>query len=129
VPSTISSHLKNLKHPEYDVEDTAVVTLDYGDKLAQINLTWAAGSRANSVWIAGTEGSISYAGGALAHSVNGSVQTIEMPNIADKQQYIGWYASLFKEFIRRVEGRLPSGDLLDEAATVMKLLELSYHSS
>jgi predicted dehydrogenase len=129
LPSDLHSVLRTLKHPEYHVEDTAVVMLDYADKLVQINLTWAASQRANSILIAGTEGSLSYDGAKLLLTTAAGTKDIPMPNIADKSQYIKWYASLFKEFYRRVQEKNFSKDLLLEAVKVMELLDLSYNST
>ena len=129
IPSNLSSLLRTLKHPEYGVEDTAVVMLDYQDMLAQINLTWAASQRANSILIAGTEGSLSYDGTKMILTRESGSRDIPMPNIADKNQYIQWYASLFKEFVRRVNEKNYSKDLLAEAFKVMELLDLSYNST
>ena len=129
VPEHLSAILRTLKHKEYSVEDTAVVTLEYPTMLMQINLTWAASHRANSVYIAGTQGSLSYDGAKLFHTTSEGIREIPMPDVSDKNQYVGWYASLFTEFANRVERKDSSTDLLDEAAIVMKLLESSYRAS
>ena len=128
-PNNVSSVLKTLKHFDYSVEDTALVTLEYDDKLVQLNLTWAASSRANTLLITGTEGTLSYTGTSLRHTLNGNARELPMPDISDKQQYVAWYVSLFREFSRRVEEHDTRGDLIDEAAIVMKLLDLSYRRS
>ena len=57
--------LRTLKHSDYGVEDTAAVTLEYEGMMMQLTLTWAAGGRANSVFIAGSQGSLSYDGTRL----------------------------------------------------------------
>jgi predicted dehydrogenase len=129
VPRKVSAILRTLKHQDYGVEDTAVVTLEYPGTLMEINLTWAASIRANSVYIAGANGSLSYDGQRLLHTDAGGVREIPMADVSDKTQYISWYATLFREFANRVERGDRSTDLLDEAATVMKLLDLSYRSS
>ena len=129
MPAGVHAILRTLKHKDYAVEDTAVVTLEYPEMLMEINLTWAAAQRANSVLIVGTEGMLSYNGSSLVLSDAHGSRELPMPNVSDKQQYIGWYASLFKEFLRRVETRDCSDDLLCEAVNVMKLLDLSYQSS
>jgi predicted dehydrogenase len=129
IPKKVSSLLRTLKHSDYTVEDTAVVTLDYGGRLMQCNLTWAANHRANSAFIVGTEGTLTYDGTTLLQESTSGIKEIPMPDVSDKKQYIAWYASLFKEFVARVEGKNTSTDLLEEAAMVMKLLDLSYRGS
>lgn len=129
VPQKVTATLRTLKHEDYGVEDTAVVTLAYEDKLLQLNLTWAANHRANSVSIIGTQGALSYDGEKLMHTTVGRSKEIPMPDISDKREYITWYAALFREFTQRVEERNYGDDLLNEALTVMKLLDLSYRGS
>jgi predicted dehydrogenase len=129
LPKRVCGILRTLKHAEYGVEDTAAVTLDYGDKLMQINLTWAAGERMNGMSIAGTKGTLTYDGSRMILSSPAGATEIPMPNVADKNQYIEWYAKLFAEFAGRVQSRNFNTDLLDEAVNVMKLLALSSKSS
>ncbi len=129
MPSRVSATLRNLKHHDYGVEDTAVVMLEYPGTLMQINLTWAAGQRANSVFIAGTKGSLSYDGRCLVQTDAAGSREIPMPDVSDKSQYIRWYGDLFEEFCRRVEAKNTAPDLLIEAVNVMKLLELSNRAS
>lgn len=129
MPRKLTSVLRTLKHAEYSVEDTAIVTMEYDDKLVQVNLTWAANARANSVWITGTEGTLAYSGSTLRHSFNGITRELPVADVADKQQYIDWYASLFREFVLSVEHGDKREDGIDEAAAVMNLIDLSYRAS
>lgn len=129
LPQRIGATLRTLKHKEYAVEDTALVTIEYPGTLMQINLTWAAGQRANSVQISGTKGALSYDGVRLLHLHERGVTEIPMPDVSDKSQYIAWYASLFDEFLCRIQEGNSATDLLDEATAVMRMLELSYRSS
>ncbi|HUL45104.1 MAG TPA: Gfo/Idh/MocA family oxidoreductase [Bacteroidota bacterium] len=129
MPQKISALLRSIKHREYGVEDTAVVTLEYPALLMQLTLTWAASNRANSVYIAGTSGSLSYDGSRLLHTTEQGTRQIPMPDVSDKNQYIEWYAKLFQEFARRVNGKIVTTDLLEESVNVMNMLEVSYRSS
>lgn len=129
VPRTVSSVLRTLKHAAYGVEDTAMVTLEYDRHLIQINLTWAASHRANSVYIAGTLGSLSYDGSKVLLSSTDGVKEIPMPDVSDKKQYVSWYASLFLEFASRIKEKNYAHDQLCEAMNVMKLLDLSYRAN
>ena len=128
-PKSVSAALRTLKHQAYGVEDTALVTLEYPGMIMQLSLTWAAGRRANSVTIVGTKGSLEYDGARLLHVDEKGSRELPMPDVSDKSQYTGWYASLLKEFLRRVETGNTSDDLLCEALTVMRLLDLSSRSS
>jgi predicted dehydrogenase len=128
-PKAVSAVLRTLKHADYGVEDTAAVVLEYEGMLMQLTLTWAAGQRANSVFIAGSRGSLSYDGTRLVLAGPDGAREIPMPDVSDKKQYVAWYAALLNDFRVRIEAKAASGDLLEEATTVMKLLELSYRSS
>ncbi|HEV8537771.1 MAG TPA: Gfo/Idh/MocA family oxidoreductase [Bacteroidota bacterium] len=128
IPQNVSSVLRTLKHHEYGVEDTALVTLEYPGALVQINLTWAANSRSNSAFIIGTKGSLAYDGSRLIQTSEGISKELPMPDVSDKKQYIGWYAALFTEFASRVVEKNCCEDLLNEAVVVMKLLDLCYRS-
>ena len=129
IPRNVSAILRTLKHKEYGVEDTAVVALEYNDMIMQTNLTWAASQRANSVFIAGSKGSLSYDGAKLLHTSSDGTKEIPMPDVSDKRQYIAWYASLLNDFHARIASKNINDDLLCEAINVMKLLEISYLSS
>jgi predicted dehydrogenase len=129
VPKAVSAVLRTLKHDDYGVEDTAAVTLEYERLLFQLTLTWAAGQRANSVFIAGSAGSLAYDGTRLVLATADGSREIPMPDVSDKRQYIAWYAALLADFRARIVAKDPSRAALDEATTVMKLLDLSYRSS
>jgi predicted dehydrogenase len=129
VPKAVSAVLRTLKHDDYGVEDTAAVTLEYDRLLFQLTLTWAAGQRANSVFIAGSAGSLAYDGTRLVLATADGSREIPMPDVSDKRQYISWYAALLADFRARIVAKDPSRAALDEATTVMKLLDLSYRSS
>ncbi len=129
LPSGISACLRTLKHASYGVEDTALVTLEYPHTLMQINLTWAAGQRANSAVFAGTEGILAYDGVRLLLTTSAGSEEIPMPNISDKNQYVAWYEALFGEFFSRIESGNCATDLLGESLHVMNMLRLSVESS
>jgi predicted dehydrogenase len=128
LPRSVQATLRTLRHASYGVEDTALVALEYGDAAVQISLTWAADSRANSMVVAGTEGSLRYDGTRLLLTRGGTAESLPMPDVSDKNQYVGWYASLLGEFAARIRAKDYGDDLLRESVNVMKLLDLSYRS-
>ncbi|HJV33100.1 MAG TPA: Gfo/Idh/MocA family oxidoreductase [Patescibacteria group bacterium] len=129
IPKNVSALLRTLKHADYGVEDTASVVLEYPGMLMQMTLTWAASARANSVFIAGSKGSLSYDGTRLVVTHQDGTREIPMPDVSDKKQYVSWYASLLRDFHDRIAAKNTADDLLVEASNVMKLLDLSYRSS
>jgi predicted dehydrogenase len=128
LPRSVQATLRTLKHASYGVEDTALVSLEYEGAAVQLSLTWAADSRANSMVVTGTEGSLRYDGSQLLLTRAGSTESLPMPDVSDKNQYIGWYASLLGEFAGRIRAKNYGDDLLRESVNVMKLLDLSYRS-
>lgn len=128
VPRSLAAILRTLKHRDYGVEDTAMVTLEYDQLLVHLNLTWAGSSRANSVYIAGTEGNLSYDGTRLQLTNADGTQEIPMPDVSDKRQYISWYGSLLNSFADRVRAGNIGEDQLCEAINVMKMVDLCYKS-
>ncbi len=130
MPRRVSAFLRTLRHHDYGVEDTAAVTLEHpGGTLVRLDLTWAASARANSARVVGTEGSLHYDGRRLVHASAAGEREIPMPDISDKRQYVSWYASLLREFVRRVAAQDTGTDLLAEAEDVMRLLAASAASS
>lgn len=128
VPVSVQAVLRTLRRPGYGVEDTALVTLGYEGSAVQISLTWAADSRANGMVVTGTGGNLRYDGTQLLLTTPAGPERLPMPDVSDKNQYIGWYASLLGEFGRRIRAKDYSDDLLRESVNVMKLLDLSYRS-
>jgi predicted dehydrogenase len=128
LPLTVHAELANLRHTEYPVEDTSMVTLGYGRTAVQINLTWAADSRANSMVVTGTGGNLRYDGTRLLLTRQGVTEELPMPDISDKSQYVSWYGSLLGEFAGRIRAKNFGHDLLEESMNVMKLLDVCYRS-
>ena len=129
MPRRVTAVLRTLKHAGYGVEDTAAVTLEYDNCIVQLGLTWAANGRANSAYVAGTEGSLAYDGARLVLTNAAGTREIPIGDVSDKSQYVAWYAALGREFVRRVEARDVSYDLLEEAEAVMRLLDISYQAA
>ncbi|HLF14990.1 MAG TPA: Gfo/Idh/MocA family oxidoreductase, partial [Bacteroidota bacterium] len=128
LPRSVQATLRTLRHGGYGVEDTALVTLDYEGAAVQISLTWAADARANGMVITGSEGNLRYDGTQLLLTGSSGTESLPMPDVSDKNQYIGWYASLLGEFSARIRTKNYGDDLLRESVNVMKLLDLSYRS-
>jgi predicted dehydrogenase/uncharacterized membrane protein YbhN (UPF0104 family) len=128
-PLTVHATVGRLVHHQYEVEDTALVTLDYGDRLAHISLTWAARRRAIQFRFVGERGELA-----------GDDQRIEL--LTDRREEIRfeegmskdsshseWYTPLLREFSLRVREGGPSYEALDEAVHVTRVIERAYESA
>ena len=125
LPRTVQSWGGQLRHLQYDVEDTAQVLLEFDGRLATIFLTWAADRRETRIRFTGSDGSIEWTGGLLRlHGRNGPLE-IDFSAELDKSSYFRWFARLFHEF----DDRITHGDAtppLEDIARVTRVLEAAY---
>jgi predicted dehydrogenase len=132
VPERLTAWIGTLAHPEYEVEDTAQIRLEYPGRLATLFLTWAARRRETRVHIVGEHGSITWIDGALSLERAGAVETIDCSRELDKQSYAGWFADLFTRFANVLDAGASSA-LADEARNdivlVSTALEAAYRSA
>jgi len=126
LPNAVQAHVSRLRHAAYDVEDTAHLLLDFGDRLALVLLTWAASERDNRVRFVGERGTIDWIGGTLRRTERGGrTETLDFTAELDKASYHRWYAALFRAFADAMErGDAEAG--LGDIERVAVLLEASY---
>ncbi|MFI5183835.1 MAG: flippase-like domain-containing protein, partial [Vicinamibacteria bacterium] len=128
-PKTVQATVRTLRHTSYGVEDTALVVLDFGDCLAQINLTWAGWRRQIQFRFVGERGELL-----------GDDQGVRV--LADVREHVdfgggmsqgsshsGWYTPLFRAFTERIRAEDRSRDALDEAVYVTRLITTAYESA
>jgi predicted dehydrogenase len=127
-PTGVQAWTGRLLHQEYDVEDTAQVLLEFGDRAAQLFLTWAGAGRENRIRLIGDRGQVEWQGGELRLQSAGGQETRDFRPALDKASYPGWFAALFKEFVTAVRARdgLPH---LDDLTMIAEILSLAYHSA
>ena len=128
-PRTVRATAAKLLHRHYSVEDTALVTLDFGDALAQVTLTWAARRREIAYRFVGE-------GGELAGDDRHLVLHAERPEtflfedgLSGNSSHADWYAPLLREFSARVRRGDRTTRPLDEALYVTRLLATVYESA
>lgn len=128
MPSAVQSHLSRLQH-RYDVEDTAHVLFDWGDRVATLKLSWAGGRRENRVKFVGDQGTIDWVGGVLTRTdATGSQEVLDFTAELDKRAYAGWVRRILVPFADAIDG----GDRetpLREIEQVATLLETAYQSA
>lgn len=129
-PLNVTSNNFNLAHPEYGVEDTSTVVIEFERGISQITLTWGSNSRHNSASLISQNYSLSYSGGTelIKHS-NQNEQKIIIPDPSDKVNYTSLYVSMFGEFIDKINANSSSDEAINEAYESIKLLEACYLSA
>jgi glycosyltransferase AglD len=128
-PRTVSARVRTLLHHAYDVEDTALVTLDYGDRLAQVSLTWAARRREIRFRFVGDCGEIVGDEERVRLCADSSEEIGFGAGMSGNSSHSEWYAPLLHEFVARARRREFADEPLEEAVYVTRLVALAYASS
>jgi len=129
-PLKVTAKTITLNHPEYTVEDTAVVNLEFEKAFVEITLTWGADRRVNTARAVSNNGSLSYDGSKqLMKYYNGKEESIAVPDASDKSHYFSLYIALINEFVNKIQNKESSEDFRKEALTSIKLLEKCYESA
>jgi uncharacterized protein (TIRG00374 family) len=128
-PAAVQATVRTLGHPDYGVEDSAFVILDYGDRLAQVRLTWAARRRSIHFHFVGADGELV----GDDERVVVRAATTEEVSFADGMSrgssHSEWYAPLLRGFVDRVRRGDASTGPLEEALSVTRVISRAYESS
>ncbi len=129
-PLKVTAKTFNLNHPEYSVEDTAVVNLEFEKAFVEITLTWGADRRVNTARAVSNNGSLSYDGSTqLKKYSSKGEEIISVPDASDKSHYFSLYISLINEFVSRIQNKKSSEDFKKEALTSIQILDKCYESA
>jgi len=129
-PAAVSATVRTLRHAQYGVEDSAFVVLDYGDRLAEVRLTWAARRRAIRFQFVGSDGELV----GDDEKITLRADTTEEVSFAEQgmsrnSSHSEWYAPLMQDFVSRVRCGNSSQEPLDEALYVARVITRAYESS
>jgi glycosyltransferase AglD len=128
-PVTVQATVRTLKHSGYQVEDTALVTLDYGHALANVRLSWAAQSRRIHFRFVGELGELVGDDDGLQIHAGTSEEVTFDKGMSQNSSHAEWYAPLFTGFVERVRANDTGSAALDEAVLVSRLIARAYESS
>jgi uncharacterized protein (TIRG00374 family) len=128
-PRTVQATVRTLRHTSYQVEDTALVVLDFDDCLAQISLTWAARRREIQFRFVGERGEIVGDDQGVRIKADTSEQIAFGGGMSKGSSHSDWYAPLFRAFAGRIRSGDRSDDALEEALYVTRLIARAYESS
>jgi len=128
IPSHVRAWTGRLRQFDYDVEDSALLTFEYPNRMAKLFLTWAARHRENRLRFVGDRGSIEWVGGTLRLEREGTTECFDRSAELDKSAYAGWFATLFGQFADAMSSGAAE-PFLNDIASVATLLECSYESA
>jgi predicted dehydrogenase/uncharacterized membrane protein YbhN (UPF0104 family) len=128
-PAAVQATLRRLSHADYGVEDSAFVVLDYGDRLAEVRLTWAARRRAIRFHFVGEQGEIEGDDQRVAVHAAKSEEVSFDQGMSRNSSHSDWYAPLMRGFVDRIRRRDTAGEPLEEAVHVARLIARAYESS
>lgn len=129
-PATVHATVRTLRHRDYTVEDTAFVTMDYGNCLAHVRLCWAARRREIRFRFLGEEGELLGDETGLRVESGGSAEEIAFGGgMSTGSSHPEWYGPLLRSFSARVRAGDKSTQALDEAVYVTRLISRAYESS
>jgi uncharacterized protein (TIRG00374 family) len=133
-PATIRATVRTLLHHGYEVEDTAFVTLDYREGVAQVNLTWAARHREIVYRFVGERGELVGDEEKIRIQADTTREIKFADGMSGNSSHAEWYAPLMQDFVSRVRAGAPDQAAhdhgpLDEAIYVSRLIERAYDSS
>jgi uncharacterized protein (TIRG00374 family) len=128
-PASVQATVRTLLHTGYDVEDSAFVFLDYGDRLAQVRLTWAARRREVRFRFVGELGELVGDDRRLIVTDDTTDEVSFADGLSKDSSHSDWYAPLFRDFVDRIVRQDASTAPLEEAVSVTRLITRAYESS
>jgi len=128
-PRTISATLEKRAHPEWPVEDTATVQVNFPEAVADIFLTWDASSRGNSAVIEGTCGAIRVDDDILLLTGKSGEQSWKFEqSLSQGSHHPEWFCQVRDDFLQEISGAERSGENLATASRCAQLLHLAKES-
>lgn len=128
LPGAVRAWTGQLRHLDYDVEDSAHLLFEYPGRLGVMFLTWGACHRENRVRFVGERGMIEWTGGMLRLESAGETTEIDFSAQLDKASYAGWFATLFASFADAMDRRDGEAALRDISG-VAAVIESAYSAA
>jgi predicted dehydrogenase len=128
VPEAVRAWTGQLRHADYDVEDSAQLLFEYPGRLGAMFVTWGARHRENRVRFIGECGTIEWIGGTLRLERDGSETSFDYSAELDKRSYASWFSGLFAAFADAMDGGAQEPHLQD-IADVAAVLDGAYESA
>lgn len=128
LPDSLSARVARLVHAPDEVEDTALLVLEWPGRLIEVCLSWAGGGRENRLRIVGSRATL-HGDGSVLRREGGSPCHLDFGAAMTKAAYPGWYAALLREFVEAVRAGHCTRHAADEAVDTMLCAEAAYLSA
>jgi uncharacterized membrane protein YbhN (UPF0104 family) len=128
-PAAVQATVRTLSHADYGVEDSAFVVLDYGDRLAEVRLTWAARRRAIRFHFVGADGELTGDEERVIVRAATTEEASFASGMSGNSSHSEWYAPLMRGFVDRVRRGDTGTGPLEEALYVARVISRAYESS
>jgi predicted dehydrogenase/uncharacterized membrane protein YbhN (UPF0104 family) len=128
-PAAVHATVRNLRHSGYGVEDSAFVVLDFGDRLAEIRLTWAARRRSIRFQFVGDAGELVGDDERVVVRASSTEEVSFADGMSKNSSHSEWYVPLMEDFVGRVRTRDTTPVPLEEALYVARVIDRAYASS
>lgn len=134
VPDRISARLETRRYPQWPIEDTATVQLEFPAATAEIFVTWAADERRNRASLQGTRGMIRVEDDTvvlIASSAGGDeARWVCPPALSTGSHHPDWFRGVAGDFVSEVTGDSTArGRSVAEASLCITLEALAQESS
>jgi uncharacterized protein (TIRG00374 family) len=128
-PAAVQATVRTLQHSHYGVEDSAFVVLDYGDRLAELRLTWAARRRSIRFHFVGTDGELVGDDDCVTVHAARTEEVSFSRGMSHGSSHSEWYAPLLRGFVDRVRRGDAATEPLEEGLYVTRLIARAYESA
>jgi predicted dehydrogenase len=127
-PIRVAAQLETRRFHEHPLEDTASVDLDTALGVSNIDLTWAADKRSNTIEIEGEEGEIRVVGDAVILSSRSREQRwFCPPSLSQGSHHPDWFGGAAADFVAAATGHTKSN--LDVAILCAQVIDAAQRSS
>jgi predicted dehydrogenase len=127
-PTSLKATIRTLLHHNYGVEDTALLTLDHGNALAELSLTWAAKRREIAFRFVGERGEL-VGDEEKIRLFADTTEEVPLSGMSTNSSHSEWFGPMFSEFVDRVRRRDLDQAPLDESLYVARVIDRAYASS
>lgn len=131
-PKQVSAHIQNLgsDRDKELTENTALLNLDWDNKIVQISLTWVSSVRKSSFRVLGTKGEICIDNDeVILIDKNQNITPCVIPTDFDDPSHSDWFQAVINDIQHHLASQNDEPASLTEAGLVAEIIEKAHQSS